>query len=64
MPMKVISMLFGIPEDDQEFIRDRGNAQLRTEAGKPMAAASEGCRSASSSRPTSTGAPNIRPTTS
>src|SRR6201998_4399415 len=36
MPMKVISMLLGIPQDDQEFIRDRTNAQLRTEAGKPM----------------------------
>jgi len=36
MPMKVISMLLGIPEDDQVYIRDRGNAQLRTEAGKPM----------------------------
>jgi cytochrome P450 len=36
MPMKVISMLLGIPEDDQEFIRDQTNAQLRTEAGKPM----------------------------
>ena len=42
MPMKVISMLLGIPEDDQEFIRDRGNAQLRTEAGKPMKAAEQG----------------------
>jgi cytochrome P450 len=38
MPMKVISMLLGIPEDDQVYIRDRGNAQLRTEAGKPMKA--------------------------
>jgi cytochrome P450 len=36
MPMKVISMLVGIPEDDQEFIRDQTNKQLRTEAGKPM----------------------------
>jgi cytochrome P450 len=36
MPMKVISMLLGIPEDDQEMVRDRVNAQLRTEAGKPM----------------------------
>ncbi len=36
MPMKVISMLLGIPEDDQEYIRDHANAQLRTEAGKPM----------------------------
>jgi cytochrome P450 len=36
MPMKVISMLLGIPEDDQEMVRDHVNAQLRTEAGKPM----------------------------
>lgn len=36
MPMKVISALLGIPEDDQELIRDHANAQLRTEAGKPM----------------------------
>ncbi|MGB8388192.1 cytochrome P450 [Mycobacterium sp.] len=42
MPMKVISSLLGIPEDDQEYIRDRGNAQLRTEAGKPMKAAEQG----------------------
>ncbi|OBF87442.1 cytochrome [Mycobacterium sp. 852002-51163_SCH5372311] len=42
MPMKVISALLGIPEDDQEYIRDRANAQLRTEAGKPMQAAEHG----------------------
>lgn len=42
MPMKVISSLLGIPEDDQEMIRDYGNAQLRTEAGKPMSAAEQG----------------------
>ena len=36
MPMKVISALLGIPEDDQEMIRDHANAQMRTEAGKPM----------------------------
>ncbi|WP_422745885.1 cytochrome P450 [Mycobacterium sp. WMMD1722] len=42
MPMKVISSLLGIPEDDQEMIRDYGNAQLRTQAGKPMAAAERG----------------------
>ena len=36
MPMKVISALLGIPERDQEMIRDHANAQLRTEAGKPM----------------------------
>lgn len=42
MPMRVISALLGIPEDDQEMIRDHGNEQMRTEAGKPMKAASEG----------------------
>ena len=36
--MKVISALLGIPEDDQEMIRDHANAQMRTEAGKPMKA--------------------------
>ncbi|MGV0794282.1 cytochrome P450 [Mycolicibacterium sp. XJ1819] len=36
MPMRVISALLGIPEDDQEMIRDHTNAQMRTEAGKPM----------------------------
>lgn len=42
MPMQVISTLLGIPEGDQEMIRDHGNDQMRTEAGKPMKAASEG----------------------
>jgi cytochrome P450 len=42
MPMKVISALLGIPEGDQEKIRDHANAQMRTEAGKPMAAAQDG----------------------
>ena len=42
MPMKVISMLLGIPENDEEYIRDRANAQLRTEAGKPMKAVERG----------------------
>jgi cytochrome P450 len=42
MPMKVISLLLGIPEDGQEAIRDRANDQLRTEAGKPMKAAEQG----------------------
>lgn len=36
MPMRVISMLLGIPEQDQELIRDSTDANLRTEAGKPM----------------------------
>jgi cytochrome P450 len=42
MPMRVISALLGVPEEDQEKIRDHGNAQMRTEAGKPMKAAEEG----------------------
>ena len=42
MPMKVISALLGIPEDDQEMIRDHANAQMRTEAGKPMKQSEDG----------------------
>jgi len=36
MPMRVIGMLLGIPEQDQESVRDQVDANLRTEAGKPM----------------------------
>ena len=36
MPMRVIGLLLGIPEDDNEAIGDRSNANMRTEAGKPM----------------------------
>jgi cytochrome P450 len=36
MPMRVIGMLLGIPEDDQEAVRARANAALRTEPGKPQ----------------------------
>jgi cytochrome P450 len=36
MPMRVIGMLFGIPEADQEAIRKGADAQLRTEVGQPM----------------------------
>lgn len=42
MPMKTIGMLLGIPESDQEAIRDHGNAQMKTEGGEPMKMASEG----------------------
>src|ERR1700741_3494987 len=35
MPMRVIGMLLGIPDDDLEVVRDRSNTNLRTEAGKP-----------------------------
>jgi cytochrome P450 len=36
MPMRVISMLLGIPEEDQEAVRERVDANLRTEPGKPI----------------------------
>jgi len=36
MPMRVISMLLGIPEPDQETVRDRVDANLRTKPGEPM----------------------------
>jgi cytochrome P450 len=36
MPMRVIGMLLGIPEADQETIRDQSDAALRTEPGQPM----------------------------
>ncbi|NLD77604.1 MAG: cytochrome P450 [Acidimicrobiales bacterium] len=36
VPMKTISMLLGIPEADQERVRDKTDANLRTEEGKPM----------------------------
>jgi cytochrome P450 len=36
MPMRVIGMLLGIPESDQEAIRDHADASLRTRPGQPM----------------------------
>ena len=36
MPTRVIGQLFGIPEEDQASIRDRTDANLRTEAGQKM----------------------------
>jgi len=36
MPMRVIGMLLGIPEEDQIALREQTNTVLRTEAGKPM----------------------------
>ena len=36
MPMRVIGMLLGIPEQDQEAIRDRSHAEPRTKPGQPM----------------------------
>ncbi len=36
MPMRVIGMLLGIPEDDQISVRDANDANLRTRPGTPM----------------------------
>jgi cytochrome P450 len=36
MPMRVIGMLLGIPLEDQEAVRDRVDADLRTEPGQPQ----------------------------
>jgi cytochrome P450 len=41
VPMKTISLLLGIPEADQEAIRDHADANLRTEAGEPMKISTE-----------------------
>jgi cytochrome P450 len=41
MPMKTISMLLGIPETDQEAVRDKVDQDLRTEAGQPMQVSQE-----------------------
>jgi cytochrome P450 len=36
MPMRVIGSLLGVPEADQEAVRDHLDANLRTEPGEPM----------------------------
>jgi cytochrome P450 len=36
LPMRVIGMLLGIPEQDQVAVRDKTDETLRTEPGKPM----------------------------
>ena len=36
VPMRAIGMLLGIPESEQESVRDMVDASLRTEAGEPM----------------------------
>jgi cytochrome P450 len=42
MPMRVIGMLLGVPEEYQEAARDLTNDQMRTEAGKPMRLSDDG----------------------
>ena len=41
MPMRVIGMLLGIPEQDQVAVRDKTDADLRTEPGQADGGASE-----------------------
>jgi cytochrome P450 len=41
MPMRVIGMLLGIPEQDQVAVRERTDANLRTVPGEPMAVKQE-----------------------
>ena len=36
MPMRVIGMLLGIPEEDQVAVRNKTDATLRTKPGQPM----------------------------
>jgi cytochrome P450 len=36
MPMRVIGMLLGIPEQDQEAVREHADANLRTRPGEPQ----------------------------
>ena len=36
MPMRVIGMLLGIPEEDQETMREHANANIRTKPGQPQ----------------------------
>ena len=64
MPMRVIGMLLGIPEQDQEAIRDHLDEGLRLEEGVPNEADVRRRRPSSScSRTTSPGAPSTPPTT-
>lgn len=40
MPIRVIGMLLGIPDEDLQIVREAADARLRTEKGKPMDAES------------------------
>ncbi len=42
MPMQVIGMLLGIPDEDLEGIRDRSHNNMKTESGKPMKLSAKG----------------------
>ena len=65
IPMRTIGMLLGIPEEDQEAIRDRIDEGLRLDEGVMPGADfhRQGRRRAETSASTSTGGPRTRPTT-
>ena len=65
MPMRTIGMLLGIPEEDQEAIRDRIDEGLRLDEGAmPDGDADVIGRSRPTTSPTtSTGGPSTPPTT-
>ena len=62
MPMRTIGMLLGIPEQDQEAIRDQIDEGLRLEEGRQASSGTRWIRRRCSPT-TSTGAPSIPPTT-
>ena len=62
MPMQVIGMLLGIPESAQSTVREKTDAVLRTEPGKPMKIRRIRSPTARCSRSTSTGARSTRRT--
>ena len=61
MPMRVIGMLLGIPEQDQVAVRDKTDADLRTRPGQPMREGRSRSRAATCSPTTSNGARSIPP---
>ena len=66
MPLRVVSMLFGIPEDYQRRVQEDGDRHVRTERGGQMTDNPDGTLSPTvrCSRSSSTGAWTIPPTIS
>ena len=65
MPMKVIGMLLGNPESDQQHVVEHGDSTLRTERGGKMTQNPDGVIATGEVfSSTSTGVPSTRPTTS
>jgi len=64
VPMRVIGMLLGIPEQDQQAVRAYGDKKLHREPGKPMDQSAVSWLTQPSSGTTSIGAPRTPRTTS